>query len=171
MYICCLLLHAIFVVCHLVALIVAIQGTEKHVIVNNAHFSLVSTAVTVIPQIVSTVCCQILTLDAKILKYLQLFLTVILFLTQKLATMRNLTISQSLTATHDQISAWSGLGKALKTVLKQLDVVSGPMAIAVYLGCITIVHITTPSILSLHPIELSVTGTIPTSLSVPNMSV
>jgi hypothetical protein len=60
MYKYSLLLHALFVVLHLVAFVVVIQGAEKNAIVINAHFSLVSTAVTVIPQIVSTVCCDTL---------------------------------------------------------------------------------------------------------------
>jgi ABC-type antimicrobial peptide transport system permease subunit len=97
----------------------------------------------------------------------------VLFLAQKLATMRSL-ISQTLTATHDQISSWNGLGRALMTVIQQFRVascVSGAMAIAAYLGCVTILHITTLSILSLHPVELNVMGTISTSLGVPNMSV
>lgn len=49
--------------------------------------------------------------------YLQIYTAILVFVTQKLAMRRNLRAYQTLTATHDNISSWMGLGSALATLI------------------------------------------------------
>ncbi|OBZ71583.1 hypothetical protein A0H81_08441 [Grifola frondosa] len=87
------------------------------------------------------------------------YFAVLVLLTQQLATRRMLHMRQSLTTIHDKAAAWSGMGSAVTAVFRQIFVPSqssstaksgfivdvGVVVIALYLGCIHILHITTPS--------------------------
>lgn len=81
----------------------------------------------------------------------QMYSATLVFLTQKLAMRQDIQSCQSLTITHDRISSWKGLGSAAATVYKQKFVSSSvlsTLSIVGYLGCISVLHITIPSILS-----------------------
>jgi hypothetical protein len=73
-------------------------------------------------------------------------------------------LHKTLTATHDSISSWAGLGSALATLYNQLSVpasVAGTLHIAGYLGCVSILHITIPAILSVE--TFNTTAVVPAS--------
>ncbi|KAF7378111.1 hypothetical protein MSAN_00235300 [Mycena sanguinolenta] len=84
---------------------------------------------------------------------------VLVFLTQTLAMRCNFRPNQTLTAIHDSISAWVGLGSALVTLWNQVAVpasVFGTLNIVGYLSCISILHISIPAILSVEVFNTTV---------------
>ena len=65
--------------------------------------------------------------------------------------MQRTTGLMTLTAVHDNILAWAGLGSALATLFNQVSVpasVLGTLSIVVYLGCISALHVSIPAIIS-----------------------
>ncbi|KAJ7692693.1 hypothetical protein B0H17DRAFT_1132929 [Mycena rosella] len=77
--------------------------------------------------------------------------SILVFLTQKLALNHNTRVAQTLTATHDSIASWAGLGSALATLYNQLSVPAymlGTLNIAGYLACISFLHMITPAVIS-----------------------
>jgi hypothetical protein len=66
-------------------------------------------------------------------------------------------MDQTITATHDSVSAWAGLGSALaqlwcqKTILGSIGVLSPFL----YLGNILVLHITTPALFSFQTFNLT----------------
>src|ERR1700761_9282082 len=74
----------------------------------------------------------------------------------------------TLTAAHDNISAWAGLGSALATLFNQVSVpasVLGTLTIVGYLGCIAALHVSIPAILSVDAFNTTVRVAIPASTS------
>jgi hypothetical protein len=66
---------------------------------------------------------------------------------------------KTLTVIHDSISSWAGLGSALVTLFSQVSIptsVSGTFNIVGYLGCISVLHITIPAILSVETFDTTV---------------
>ncbi|KAJ6557621.1 hypothetical protein B0H19DRAFT_888703, partial [Mycena capillaripes] len=51
-----------------------------------------------------------------------IYTAILVFVTQRLAMRRKLWSYQTLTATHDHISSWMGLGSALATLYNQISV-------------------------------------------------
>ncbi|KAJ7190386.1 hypothetical protein GGX14DRAFT_605978 [Mycena pura] len=96
-----------------------------------------------------------------------IYCAVLVFLTQKLAMQRT-TELMTLTAMHDNISVWAGLGSALSTLFNQVSVpasVLGTLSIVVYLGCISTLHISIPAMLSVDAFNASASVAIPASTS------
>ncbi|KAJ7189508.1 hypothetical protein GGX14DRAFT_609220 [Mycena pura] len=96
-----------------------------------------------------------------------IYCAVLVFLTQKLA-MQQTTELMTLTAVHDNISAWAGLGSALATLFNQLSIpasVLETLSIVGYLGCISTLHISIPAILSVDAFNTTVRVAIPASTS------
>ncbi|KAF8152683.1 hypothetical protein K438DRAFT_1987837 [Mycena galopus ATCC 62051] len=90
-----------------------------------------------------------------------IYCAVLVFVTQKLAMRHNLrlNLNRTLTSAHDCISAWAGLGSALATLFNQLFVpasIFGTLNIVAYLGCISVLHISIPAILSVEPFNTTV---------------
>ncbi|KAJ6602731.1 hypothetical protein DFH09DRAFT_1125418, partial [Mycena vulgaris] len=91
-----------------------------------------------------------------------IYTSILVFLTQKLAMRRNIQLHQTLTATHDSIFAWAGLGSAVATLYNQLAVpasVFGSLNVAGYLGCISILHIAIPAFISVETFDTTVAVT------------
>ena len=87
---------------------------------------------------------------------------------QQLAVQRQLHSSQTLTALHDSVNAWSGLGSSVLTVLQQFRVpatVFPTLITSIYLGCIAVLHITTPALFSLETFN----STMPTDIKTYGM--
>ncbi|KAF7341200.1 hypothetical protein MVEN_01855200 [Mycena venus] len=85
--------------------------------------------------------------------------SILLFLTQKLDLHHNTRVDQTLTAIHDGIASWAGLGSALSTLYNQLYVpasVLGTLNIVGYLACISFLHITTPAIISVQTFNANI---------------
>ncbi|KAJ6488814.1 hypothetical protein C8R45DRAFT_1143005 [Mycena sanguinolenta] len=83
-----------------------------------------------------------------------IYSTVLVFITQALATRRNLRRNQMLTATHDNTAAWAGLGAAVAVLWNQMKVPSGAsiaglLSAIIYLVAILGIHITSSSLFSL----------------------
>ncbi|KAJ7751923.1 hypothetical protein DFH07DRAFT_825880 [Mycena maculata] len=79
------------------------------------------------------------------------YTALLVFLAQKLAMRRNLASLQPLTKTHDSIRSWAGFGAAMATLYSQLSAsvsVFGSLHVMGYLGCISLLHVTIPTILS-----------------------
>jgi hypothetical protein len=86
-------------------------------------------------------------------------------MTQRLAMQRNFRSFQTLTATHDSLSSWAGLGSALATLYNQLSVtasVFGTLNVVGYLGCVAILHITIPAFLSVETFNTTIQVPAPT---------
>jgi len=79
----------------------------------------------------------------------QVYSAVLLFLVQSVSIRRSILRRQSLTATHDITAAWSGLGSAISSLYNQISVTVsawGVSAVVAYLTCLSILHITTPTL-------------------------
>jgi hypothetical protein len=81
----------------------------------------------------------------------QVYTVVLVLVTQQL-TIRGIFLKhQTLTATHDEMRAWAGLGAALTVLWKQTQIaasVFGTLLTVIYLIGISILHISTPSLLN-----------------------
>ncbi|KAF7359656.1 hypothetical protein MVEN_00689700 [Mycena venus] len=98
-----------------------------------------------------------------------IYLALIVFVTQKLANRWSLKRYTTLTATHDNLLSWSGLGSALNNLYLQLSVpasIIGTLSITGYLGLITVIHVTTPALVSVVTFNLS-TPSMAQTLGVP----
>ncbi|KAJ6617300.1 hypothetical protein B0H10DRAFT_1878452, partial [Mycena sp. CBHHK59/15] len=80
------------------------------------------------------------------------YFALLVFVTQKLAFHRNLHKQRTLTSMHDNATAWTGFGSALANLLNQVSVpasvISG-LCVLMYLGSISVLHITTPSLFAI----------------------
>ncbi|KAF8186112.1 hypothetical protein K438DRAFT_1836054 [Mycena galopus ATCC 62051] len=138
----CFLLHLLLVLIHVAVFISAIKHWEHRFVFSIEHQTTVSFWTTVVTQSFGTIYCAVL-----------------VFLTQKLAMRHILGLNTTLTATHDCISAWAGLGSALVTLLNQVSApasVLGTLTIVVYLGCISILHTSIPAIVSVEVFNTTV---------------
>ncbi|KAJ6525232.1 hypothetical protein DFH09DRAFT_1095708 [Mycena vulgaris] len=130
----CFTLHIILVLGHVVLLIGGVKHWDHSFTFPVEQQTAVSFWTTTITQTFGTI-----------------YSSILVFLTQKLAMQQNLQTYQTLTATHDSIASWSGLGSALATLYNQVSVpasVFGTLNIAGYLTCVSILHITIPAMLS-----------------------
>ncbi|KAJ7844156.1 hypothetical protein B0H13DRAFT_2096911, partial [Mycena leptocephala] len=138
----CLTLHVVLVLVHIALLISGIKHWEHHFTFAVEHQTVVSFWTTTIAMVFATT-----------------YTSILVFLVQKLAMQQNLRTYQTLTATHDSITSWAGLGSALATLYNQVSVpasVFGTLNIVVYLGCISILHITIPANLSVATFSTTV---------------
>jgi hypothetical protein len=77
----------------------------------------------------------------------------LLYITQTAAIQNYLSNNQTVTATHDQVLSWAGIGSALSTLYSQLAIpatISGTLCVAGYLTAISLLHITTPALFSVQ---------------------
>ncbi|KAH8917966.1 hypothetical protein BT69DRAFT_1338611 [Atractiella rhizophila] len=91
------------------------------------------------------------------------YTAVLVSLAQEVALRSYLSRHHTLTAVHDKIAAWSGVGLSFLSLWRQLSLPSsffGVFAIAVYLLSISATHITTPGLFSLRSINSTIAGTI-----------
>ncbi|KAF8193156.1 hypothetical protein K438DRAFT_1829199 [Mycena galopus ATCC 62051] len=139
----CVALHLVLIVVHIALLISAMKHWEHHFTFWLEHQTAVSFWTTVGTQSFGTIYCAIL-----------------VFLTQKIAMRGKFGSDVTLTAIHDTISSWAGLGSALATLLNQVSIPASvfvSLNIVGYLGCISILHISIPAILSVDVFNMTVT--------------
>ncbi|KAJ7123454.1 hypothetical protein C8R44DRAFT_704083 [Mycena epipterygia] len=89
---------------------------------------------------------------------MQIYSALLVFVTQKLSTRRNLQRDRTLTATHDNAAAWAGLGSAIFHLWHQKVVpasIISVLSVFLYLGNILVLHITTPALFSLQTFNSS----------------
>ncbi|KAF7349135.1 Retrovirus-related Pol polyprotein from transposon TNT 1-94 [Mycena venus] len=142
----CFTLHLVLVLVHIAVLISAIRHWEHRFTFLIEHQTTVSFWTAVVTQSFGTI-----------------YSAVLVFLTQKLALQRRMGL-KTLTAVHDSISAWAGLGSALATLFNQVYVpasVLGTLSIVGYLGCISVLHISIPAILSVEAFSRTASVAIP----------
>ena len=97
--------------------------------------------------------------------HFQTLTTLLLFTIQQIVLHQQLVRSQTLTALHDSVNAWSGLGSAILTLFRQLSIpaaVVPTLTTTIYLGCITILHITTGALFSLETFNITNMVDVPT---------
>lgn len=78
-------------------------------------------------------------------------------MTQTLAFRRDFRRSQSLTATHDNIGAWTGLGSAVAFLWQQRAIpasIWGVLSGLIYLANILVLHVTFPALLAVETVVL-----------------
>ncbi|KAJ6479803.1 hypothetical protein C8R45DRAFT_1006019 [Mycena sanguinolenta] len=79
--------------------------------------------------------------------------TLLVYVMQRLSMRRSLQTRQTLTVTHDETSAWNGIGSALFRIRDQQRIPSnflGVLSIFLYLGNILVLHISLPGLLSVE---------------------
>ncbi|KAJ7663119.1 hypothetical protein DFH06DRAFT_1395020 [Mycena polygramma] len=130
------LLHFMLVLTHIAVLVILKKGLEHQLtfsLNNQAHLSLIATAVST--------------------TFAAIYCALLVFVTQALSMHQSMRKNQLLTTTHDISEAWAGIGSAFSCIWKQrvLPVsLSGVLSATLYLGCIMVVHITTPALISLE---------------------
>ncbi|KAJ7572366.1 hypothetical protein C8J56DRAFT_1175345 [Mycena floridula] len=98
------------------------------------------------------------------------YLTILLYITQRLALRRVLYSTKTITGIHDRQMAWSGLGSAINSCWNQLSVsasVWGVGLITVYLALMAGLKITTPSLLTLASVPQNNTVMVDSQLNDP----
>ncbi|KAF7302212.1 hypothetical protein MIND_00788100 [Mycena indigotica] len=139
----CLGLHVAMILVHAILLVVLLNHTEHRCTFPLSKQQSMSLWVTILSTSIGT-----------------LYLALVLFLTQRAALKRLLDIQQTLSATHDQVSSWSGLGAALAAILNQFTVptaINGTLAVLIYLGVLSLLHVTIPSMFSVQAFNLTTT--------------
>jgi hypothetical protein len=103
----------------------------------------------------------------------QIYTVVLVLVTQQLTIQGICLKQQMLTATHDELAAWTGLGSALSVLWRQTHIAAsavGTLSIATYLIGISILHISTPSLLNFQAFSRPNRTTIPTRIAMPTIS-
>ncbi|KAJ7572192.1 hypothetical protein C8J56DRAFT_1078657 [Mycena floridula] len=98
------------------------------------------------------------------------YLTILPYITQRLALRRILHSTKTMTGIHDRQTAWSGLGSAINSCWNQLSVsasVLGVGIITVYLALMAGLKITTPSLLALASVPQNYTTMVDSQLNNP----
>ncbi len=174
----CFMLHAVLVCAHVLILLVWITRIEHKVVFPiGKRSNMLSTALVQVSQIISTVGSSSYPgnrVRENSHHVLQVYIAGLILVSQQLATRRNIHARQTLTATHDNMSAWSGLGAALISVWHQTAIaasVTGSVLVAGYFICVTILHITAPAIFSIQPFNTTQYAVISTTMGPPNISI
>ncbi|KAJ7108153.1 hypothetical protein C8R44DRAFT_857727 [Mycena epipterygia] len=137
----CVILHLWLIFLHVLAFAVAVRHLEHAVVFPLDRESIISPAISGITTAFATI-----------------YTSILVLISQTLAMRRNLRMEQTLTAAHDKFAAWSGIGSALLRLWNQRIVPSsvlGTLSVFLYLTNILVVHITTPSLLSLQTFNAS----------------
>jgi hypothetical protein len=146
----CLLMHIGLVIAHVVLLVVALKGWEQRLSVPPGKPSAtLQTGLTIATSVFGAVGAPSRRpwhLAERALS--QLYTTLLLVYTQRLALRRNLLQSPTLTSLHDRTASWLGLGSALDILRKQSHIFNHSTITALYLLCIFGLHNTVPALLN-----------------------
>ncbi|KAJ6474834.1 hypothetical protein C8R45DRAFT_1010680 [Mycena sanguinolenta] len=151
----CILLHILLVVAYVAALVFTVTRTEHNVIFSLDKQHKVSFLCKVATNAFGTI-----------------YYAALVYATQKLAIAYSIEKYSFLTATHDQILAWNGIGSAFATLYAQSKWPTASLhilSIWMYLGGISILHVTTPAVLSTESFNLSIPTKVSTQ-SIPQWS-
>ncbi|KAJ6537820.1 hypothetical protein B0H19DRAFT_1270223 [Mycena capillaripes] len=150
-----LVLHIGLVVLHLVVLVIGAKGLEHRAVFSVKNQATISFAVTVLSTGIGIA-----------------YFSTAVFVTQRLAMHHILRTHQTMTSVHDNVTAWNGLGSALATLYRQFEIplsVFGPLVVTAYLAAVSILHITTPAIVSVAGFNASVPVIVET-LGIPDFN-
>ncbi|KAF7328417.1 hypothetical protein MVEN_02557600 [Mycena venus] len=134
-------LHLVLVLVHLALLVTWHVHAEHNIIFAVRLQGIVSFSVTVLATAVGT-----------------LYLSLLVYITQKFALQRILRFGRTLTAAHDNATAWSGLGSGLETLFDQIAVPSSAISILLIVGYllnISVLHVTIPALFSVQTFNIS----------------
>ncbi|TDL24035.1 hypothetical protein BD410DRAFT_133225 [Rickenella mellea] len=150
-------MHLLLVIVHIALLILSHFRVEHTITFQAGNTSnVISTRIVQISQVIGT-----------------LYATGLVAFTQKLALRRNMLTRQTLTRIHDKTAAWTGLGSSLLVLQNQFLIaasVLGIFAVALYLGCMYVLHITTPALISVDTFNQSVQTVVKTTRGAPSIN-
>ncbi|KAF7352143.1 hypothetical protein MVEN_01177500 [Mycena venus] len=141
-------LHLVLILVHLALLVTWRVHAEHNIIFAVRLQGIVSFLVTALATAVGT-----------------LYLSLLVYITQKFALQRTLQFGRTLTAAHDNVTAWIGLGSGLETLFDQIAVPSSAMSILLIVGYllnISVLHVTIPALFSVQTFNISSPTTITT---------
>lgn len=95
-------------------------------------------------------------------------------MTQQLVLSAVMAKKQTLTAVHDIVGAWNGIGAAVSSLWQQTKIASSPSAllfVLAYLSCISGLHIISSSVIQFKAFNNTVTTIVPSTLAWPSPSV
>ncbi|KIM72760.1 hypothetical protein PILCRDRAFT_15822 [Piloderma croceum F 1598] len=151
----CIWLHILLVLLHLALLIAWTHHFEHGVVVSPSRSTTISTTIIVASQF-----------------FISTYTVLLVVTTQRLALYGILLRRQTLTATHDESTAWVGLGSALLVLWKQTHIaasVVGTSLITIYLVGISVLHISTPSLFTLQVFDQPNSTMISTRIGMPKI--
>ncbi|KAJ7495443.1 hypothetical protein FB451DRAFT_1164175 [Mycena latifolia] len=137
----CVTLHLLLVILHLMLLAICVPHLEHATVFPVDQQSIIAPSLSGITTTFASV-----------------YTAVLVLISQTLAMRRNIRIQQTLTATHDNSAAWSGIGAALLRLWNQRRIhasVFGTLSVLLYLANIAVIHISTPSLVSLQTFNSS----------------
>ncbi|KAF8836819.1 hypothetical protein BDN67DRAFT_973663 [Paxillus ammoniavirescens] len=149
-------LHGILVALHVVLLALLVNHPE-HRIVISLDTGVMATGLSILLQTFYT-----------------LYTAGLVFVTQRLALSAFTARRQYLTAVHDVFGAWSGIGAAISAVWQQRKVASSTwmaIAVVIYLGCVSVLHITSSTIMQFTAFNSTTTTPVQSSIAWPNQTV
>ncbi|KAF8842346.1 hypothetical protein BDN67DRAFT_383903 [Paxillus ammoniavirescens] len=153
---CSYVLHGILVALHVVLLVLLIRHPE-HRFVIPLDTGVIATGLSILLQTFYT-----------------LYTAVLVFITQRLALSGFIARRQYLTAVHDVSGAWPGIGAAISAVWQQRKVASSTwttIAVMTYLGCVSVLHIASSTIMQFTAFNSTLTTSVQSSMAWPNQSV
>ncbi|KAH8822232.1 hypothetical protein DL96DRAFT_1620521 [Flagelloscypha sp. PMI_526] len=136
----CIILHATFALMHFALIGIMVSNSEKNVRITLENTARWKTG-----------------LQIGLQSFAVIYLSTVLFITQKLYQQRTLVTQQTLTKSHDESASWFGLGSAISSLYKQRSARSGPftiLGICVYLLASAIVKITTSALFQLPTVSV-----------------
>ncbi|KAH9920270.1 uncharacterized protein B0H18DRAFT_1024514 [Fomitopsis serialis] len=148
-----IILHALLSIAHAVLLCIWARGAEHSIVLTPVRAQRMPTETSLV-------------LQAIIIPYTAF----LVLLTQYMALRSLLAGKHTLTAVQDVASAWTGLGAALVNMWRQFSSPSsflGIITVTVYLVCISTLHVTTPSLLSVQSFNLTDADTVPVTVGMP----
>jgi hypothetical protein len=160
-----IILHLTLIPIHLLLLVVWQLHLEHSLIVPATDQATVSLVISVISQTIGTARSTSPSRDIPLNSYTQIYSAVLVYLMQTLSMRRSLQRHQTLSATHDNGAAWLGIASAFLCVWKQLRIpasVMGTLGVFLYLSSISVLHVTTPALVSIESFNSSRTISIPT---------
>jgi hypothetical protein len=93
----------------------------------------------------------------------KVYYAVLVYLTQRLAIGCTMQKYLTLTSIHDQSSAWSGVGSSLSVLANQFGLPASALttlSIFTYLSAISVLHATTPALVSAEIFNLTTSSTV-----------
>ncbi|KAG2047613.1 hypothetical protein BDR06DRAFT_976594 [Suillus hirtellus] len=139
----CTLLHIILVLLHVVILVLNISGIEHRLVVpltsgNEIWVTILSTSSQA---------------------FYAIYCTILVYLMQRLTFLKNMMRRQTVTALHDTVNAWKGLGSALECLWQQSTIPASRwsiLSITAYLACVFSLHVVSSSIIQLQTFNSTV---------------
>ncbi|KAJ7818543.1 hypothetical protein B0H14DRAFT_3473778 [Mycena olivaceomarginata] len=143
------LLHGSAFAAHIVLLLVWRWRLEHKAVFPVAKQATVSLAITIVATAINTA-----------------YSAALIFVTQSLATRYHLRRHQTLSATHDNLAAWTGMGAAITNLWGQRELrtsLGGVLSTTIYLAAVLALHTTTPALISVAAFNSTSSTSISTS--------